>query len=132
MFNLKLVPGLIFAVSGLISCASTSSPTSKFNVDTKDRAFMDRLQKTIQGIDSHQITLVGYADSVGSKKRNSDLSLKRAESVQAVLQPNNFLASGKIQTEGMGEEKPIATNLTRQGRSQNRRVDLVLTAASQQ
>lgn len=63
----------------------------------------------------------GYADASGDPKGNNPLSLRRAEAVQARLAT---LAGIDVVSEGFGEEQPVASNDTVEGRSRNRRVDI--------
>ncbi len=79
--------------------------------------------------DKTLIQVAGYTDSTGSSQYNQALSERRARSVS-----NYFVAReitpARVQTFGMGESDPIATNSTPQGRQQNRRVELVLVPVS--
>lgn len=71
------------------------------------------------------IEIVGHTDDVGDDDYNLDLSRKRAASVRDFL-----VAEGvdplKLATFGMGEEMPIASNNTPEGRAENRRVEVLL------
>ncbi len=74
------------------------------------------------------IAVVGHTDSSGAAEYNQDLSVRRAASVEAFLTaayPNVAVTSS-----GMGEDSPIATNSTREGRQLNRRVEIQVTAKS--
>src|SRR3954466_11471450 len=70
-----------------------------------------------------RIRIAGFTDSTGSVAHNEELSLRRARSVRDVLQGRGLLAAQMI-VEGMGPEKPVASNATSTGRAQNRRVEL--------
>ncbi|MDZ4661689.1 MAG: OmpA family protein [Pseudomonadota bacterium] len=87
-----------------------------------------KVQKVISDVGSSQIAIEGHTDSVGAKKLNEELSTKRAEAVQSYLVANNNVAPNKITATGHGYSKPIATNKTAEGRAQNRRVDVIITA----
>ena len=69
------------------------------------------------------VTIEGHTDSSGDEAFNQQLSEDRAEAVKAEL-----VAQGanpdKIRTVGYGESKPVADNSTREGRAQNRRVEI--------
>ena len=70
-----------------------------------------------------RIRLVGYTDSVGNADKNKRLSRARAKSVLNALKLAG--APGKlIESEGRGEENPVASNKTAEGRKQNRRVEV--------
>jgi OmpA-OmpF porin, OOP family len=72
-----------------------------------------------------QINLLieGHTDNVGDSDKNKLLSQKRAESVLNFLQDNG-INSNRLTAVGYGETRPIVSNETRFGRSQNRRVEL--------
>ena len=73
-----------------------------------------------------EITIVGHTDSIGSNAYNFKLSRRRAESVKAKLLEFGLSEDRIVGIEAMGEEQPIATNATKEGRAQNRRVEFKL------
>ena len=75
---------------------------------------------------NYELTIVGHTDSIGSNAYNFKLSRRRAESVKAKLLEFGLSEDRIIGIEAMGEEQPIATNATREGRAQNRRVEFKL------
>ena len=72
-----------------------------------------------------KFTVEGHTDSVGSDKLNQKLSEERANSVRDFL-IDKGIDAGRLTAIGYGESKPIATNNTRAGRAQNRRVEINL------
>ena len=74
---------------------------------------------------SYTYSFAGHTDSVGSKKRNQELSEERAMAVKNYLAGQGIDAA-KMATEGFGEEKPIESNATQKGRDKNRRVELTI------
>ena len=72
------------------------------------------------------VTIVGHTDSIGSNKYNFGLSERRAESTKKRLIELGLSPERIVGIEGRGEEEPIATNETKEGRSQNRRVEFIL------
>ena len=70
----------------------------------------------------YKVVLAGHTDSVGAEAYNQKLSEKRAKAVADVL-AGYGVSEDKISTVGYGELKPIATNKTKEGRAQNRRVE---------
>jgi outer membrane protein OmpA-like peptidoglycan-associated protein len=70
-----------------------------------------------------RIRIEGYTDNVGSNSTNETLSLNRAEAVKKVLVTRG-VQEQQIITLGLGESKPVASNKSIQGRSENRRVEL--------
>ena len=72
-----------------------------------------------------RIEVIGHTDNTGSAAYNQDLSQRRAVSVAEVLRGSG-VPSGRIAAFGRGEDAPIASNLTPQGRAQNRRVEIII------
>lgn len=71
-------------------------------------------------------TIEAHTDSVGSAKYNQSLSEKRAASTVEVLKSLNVDAS-RLTAVGYGETKPAASNMNKEGRALNRRVNAVIT-----
>jgi OOP family OmpA-OmpF porin len=69
------------------------------------------------------LVISGHTDSTGSDAYNQDLSQRRAESVRAYLVSQGSPAD-KLSAVGYGESNPVADNGTKEGRAQNRRVEL--------
>ena len=71
------------------------------------------------------VEIVGYTDDVGDDDYNLELSQQRATSVRDYL-VSKGLDRNKIVTTGMGENMPVASNSTPEGRAENRRVEILL------
>ncbi|MGV8985496.1 MAG: OmpA family protein [Cypionkella sp.] len=71
------------------------------------------------------IEVVGHTDNVGAAAMNMDLSQRRAYSVANVL-IGAGVPGKRVSTYGRGEDQPVATNLTVDGRAQNRRVEIII------
>lgn len=71
------------------------------------------------------IQVIGHTDNVGSASYNQGLSERRAIAVSSVL-INAGVSARRIQSFGRGESQPIASNLSAEGRAQNRRVEVVI------
>ena len=72
-----------------------------------------------------RIEVIGHTDSTAEAAYNQQLSQDRANSVAAVLRSAGVPAS-RISTFGRGEDQPIASNLSPEGRAQNRRVEIII------
>lgn len=79
--------------------------------------------------DQTMVEVMGHTDSTGSEDYNWRLSEQRAASVSQYLMAQG-LASSRIQSSGLGESYPIASNSTPEGRQLNRRVELTLSPLS--
>ena len=67
----------------------------------------------------------GFADSTGNTARNRALSQRRADAVISYLVENHQIPLRRIVTPyGFGESNPVADNKTREGRAENRRVEV--------
>lgn len=71
------------------------------------------------------VHVVGHTDNTGSAGYNQDLSTRRAQGVAGVLLEAG-VAPSRVRSSGRGESEPIATNLTPEGRQQNRRVEVII------
>lgn len=71
------------------------------------------------------VQVIGHTDNTGDASYNQNLSKRRAQSVASVLMSEGVPAY-RIQSIGRGEDQPIASNLTPEGRAQNRRVEIVI------
>ncbi len=71
------------------------------------------------------VQVIGHTDNVGSAAYNLNLSRQRASAVAAEL-ISGGLSSGRVTSIGKGEDQPVASNLTPEGRAQNRRVEIVI------
>lgn len=86
------------------------------------------IQSIAQGLEKSpvlKLRIEGHTDSVGDAKQNLDLSKRRAEAVKTVLVAQFNVDAERLTTAGLGATKPIDSNDTPQGRSQNRRVEFV-------
>ncbi|MDR2885414.1 MAG: OmpA family protein [Rikenellaceae bacterium] len=73
------------------------------------------------------VTIYGHTDSTGSRATNEKLSADRANSVSAYL-VSKGVASSRMTTQGLASDQPVASNDTAEGRAQNRRVEIYITA----
>lgn len=76
-----------------------------------------------------QFTIGGHTDSSGSASMNQALSERRANAVRDYLIANG-IAADRLTAKGFGEDNPIATNKTRAGRKENRRVEVNLVKSN--
>lgn len=87
-------------------------------------ALLEKIKNVAGDLNSSAIVVEGHTDSVGTASSNKDLSLKRAEIVAQFLSTDS---ADNVSAVGYGFEKPITTNKTKEGREQNRRVDVIIT-----
>lgn len=85
------------------------------------------LDEVVQVLKDHpeitRIRIEGHTDSVGTRPYNQKLSERRAATVREYL-ASHGVEAGRMSSKGFGQERPIASNDTDQGRAQNRRVEI--------
>jgi outer membrane protein OmpA-like peptidoglycan-associated protein len=79
----------------------------------------------LQSEPDKSIRIEGHSDSTGDSENNLEISAQRANSVLDAL-VSLGVDPGRFTAAGMGEDFPIASNDTEEGRAQNRRVDVIL------
>lgn len=97
----------------------------KWNLLSASFEELDELFNLLEKYPSMKIAIHGHTDSRGSNSYNFTLSDNRTESVYDYLL-NKGIERDRIQYEGFGESKPIATNDSDDGRQMNRRVEFVV------
>jgi outer membrane protein OmpA-like peptidoglycan-associated protein len=88
---------------------------------------LDKLVTVLNDYKDTDIELQGHTDSKGSESYNQDLSEKRAETVSGYLGAKG-ISESRMNIKGFGETVPKYDNGTADGRSQNRRVEFLITA----
>ncbi len=100
--------------------------TASSHISANFYRVLSSVAKVINEYEKTYVDIYGHTDSVGKSSYNMTLSQQRADSVSRYLQTQQVLPQ-RIITHGVGEDHPVATNDTAQGRSQNRRVEIKLT-----
>jgi len=101
--------------------------TSKSNLTTTSMQNLDRVAEILIEFPDTNITIQGHTDNTGNKDFNLQLSKKRAESVAQYLSNKGVLFS-RFNIEAFGQDAPRYDNNTTQGRAQNRRVEMAISA----
>ena len=71
------------------------------------------------------VEVIGHTDNSGAAAYNQDLSQRRATSVAQVLRDAG-VQGNRLAAYGRGEDQPVASNLTPEGRAANRRVEIII------
>ena len=97
-----------------------------FNSATIKEEYTPILEKLKNYIEAknEKISIIGYTDSKGTKEYNKELSLRRAESLEEKLIDLGLSAEKIVETKGNGDNNPIASNDTEEGRAANRRIEV--------
>jgi OmpA-OmpF porin, OOP family len=99
---------------------------NKDNLTKQAREAIDELASSVANTKGYIITVEGGCDSVGGSDYNYDLSQRRANAVIQYLASEKSIPAHKIYLIGLGKDKPVEPNTTREGRAKNRRVDIRL------
>jgi len=91
---------------------------------------LDLLIKKLLKFPDYRIMIVGFTDSTGDDAYNLKLSELRAKAVFDYLVRNDF-PKNRLEYKGMGEQNPIDSNDTEEGRRRNRRVEFYLIKMQQ-
>ena len=100
---------------------------NKSNVSETAKAELKEFAEKMADFEQTNITVLGHTDNIGSEAANLSVSKKRAQSVVKHLQQCG-IAEGRLTYDGMGYTMPIASNDTDEGRAQNRRVEVYVSA----
>lgn len=84
---------------------------------------VDNLADVMKNNPDLNVIIEGHTDSVGSAEANKKLSQKRADAVKQYMVKKTGIDAKRITAQGFGEDKPVASNDTKEGRAQNRRVE---------
>jgi len=95
----------------------------KSNIRADARPVLDEAVRTLKEAGQIRVAVEGHTDSRGTDQYNLGLSIRRANAVADYLATRG-IARSRLQVNGFGESRPVASNDTDDGRAQNRRVEL--------
>ena len=99
--------------------------TDSYTLKNESRETIDNIIEAIKKTyPDREIIVQGHTDNTGSEEYNKTLSERRAKTVADYILPN--LNHDKLSYSGFGDKEPIAPNDTAEGRSKNRRVDIII------
>jgi chemotaxis protein MotB len=109
-------------------------PSGEDQISDQGKEVLKRVGAVLQQAKDKTVRIEGHTDNVPTGKHlrarfptNWELSTARATNVVRFLQDEAGIEAGGLEAVGMGEYHPIATNKTPAGRSQNRRIEIILT-----
>ena len=111
----------------LIMPGNVTFPTNGYTVRTQFTPVLDSVARVLYKFTDTSLRVTGHTDSTGSLDYNYNLSERRANSVANYLATQG-IDQGRLITQGVGPDQPIASNDTDSGRAQNRRVELSIIA----
>ena len=101
--------------------------TNKSDLKQASKNELSQFAAKMQDMQDTDITIFGHTDNTGSDAVNERLSNERAQSVANYLK-NCGIATSRMTTEGKSYSMPVASNETKEGRAQNRRVEIYISA----
>jgi len=116
------------SVSGAVVLEGLNFLKGSSELDGDPSTALQELAALLTQDPSKTVVLVGHTDASGSLKGNVALSRKRADSVMLRLIETYGVDPAQLSAEGVGYLSPRASNATAEGREENRRVEVVLTA----
>nr|WP_198555769.1 OmpA family protein [Rahnella sp. AA] len=94
-------------------------------LSTESKQSVEKLAGELLHVGLNKVNLDGHTDNYGDASYNKDLSLRRANTVAAAF-ADAGMPRANIQTRGLGQSQPVASNKTQAGRAQNRRVSVII------
>ncbi|CAM3354358.1 MULTISPECIES: OmpA family protein [Pseudomonas] len=114
--------GWAFGLSGKVLFGSDVESLNKASTD-----IVERIGKALVGAGIERVRVDGHTDASGKESYNQQLSLRRAKSVVKVL-TGVGMKEENVKLRGLGSSEPVASNTTVAGRTENRRVSIVVIA----
>lgn len=99
--------------------------TGKADIKPESDATLNEIARLLRTNAALTLHVVGHTDNVGSAAANMELSRQRAAAVVHALVTKYQIGASRLAAAGVGPFSPVATNRTEEGRSKNRRVELV-------
>lgn len=113
----------------LIRAHGFSFKPGSSEIESNNFALLNKIIDAISRFDNAQLRISGHTDSTGSAELNMSLSEARALTVADFLIKVGKIDALRVQSEGYGKEKPVASNESPDGRAQNRRVEILIINA---
>lgn len=102
-------------------------PSDQGDVDPAQAAIITRIARELLAVGIRHVAIEGHTDNTGRTAHNLALSARRARSVARLFEISGF-AAGDIATAGLAARYPVEDNATPEGRRENRRVVVLITA----
>ncbi|MFJ2449992.1 OmpA family protein [Pseudomonas sp. NPDC087626] len=114
--------GWAFGLSGKVLFGSDVE-----SLNAQSTEIVERIGKALLGVGIDRVRVDGHTDASGKEAYNQQLSMRRAKSVRNVL-TRVGMREENVQLRGLGSSVPVASNKTATGRTENRRVAIVVSA----
>jgi len=114
--EIKVEVGQAIVLNGIVF------ESAKADIRAESDSVLEKAYNTLKQNPDIVVEIRGYTDNSGNKKKNMKLSLDRAEAVKSYL-TNKGISAERVMTKGFGSDDPVASNKTKEGRQQNRRIE---------
>jgi outer membrane protein OmpA-like peptidoglycan-associated protein len=106
----------------MIDMLTVYFPNGKSTISSDAKTRLREMAEKAKGIEGYSVQVEGHASAVGRDALNQNLSRERAEAVTAVLEQNGVPSTKMFPPAAMGVSDQVASNATKEGQAQNRRV----------
>jgi len=97
---------------------------NKYDLKDSAKEGLNQVIDLLRAYPTNALRVTGHTDAVGSDSLNQTLSERRAQAVADYIAQNGKIDPSRIKVVGYGKHRPVATNVTEEGRQQNRRVEI--------
>jgi len=108
----------------LISAQGFYFPSGGSEIESSNFGLLNKILSSIKQFPNARLEIDGHTDSVGSGDLNLRLSEKRAAKVASFISNVGHVPAERISHKGYGDTKPVASNKTKEGRTENRRIEV--------
>ncbi|EAY27614.1 fibronectin-binding protein, putative [Microscilla marina ATCC 23134] len=126
MSLLLLINGFAFAQKHKAIRVSIYFGGGSYYIDAKQKRNIVKVIKQIKDLSKYQISITSHTDNIGGKEYNEWLSKMRSNAVLKQLIEHQ-IKKGKVLIKDFGQDNPMYTNDSHNGRIRNRRVDLLFS-----
>lgn len=110
----------------LIRAQGFSFKSGGSEIESSNFTLLNKIIDAVGRFPGSKIVVSGHTDATGSDELNLSLSRNRAQTVSNFMTQVGNIVPSRIESKGFGEEKPVASNETVEGRAQNRRVEILI------
>jgi outer membrane protein OmpA-like peptidoglycan-associated protein len=110
----------------LITLSGIEFAKNKADVSARSFGLLNKVAMAVQKLPEAGIEISGHTEARGKEIKNQEISQQRADAVLKFLTEVGGVDAGRINARGMGSSKPVATNKTTDGRTQNRRIEVLI------
>ena len=90
-------------------------------------SLLSKVKQALKEFPEKYILIEGHTDATGNAYKNKVLSQNRSKAVAEYLLADMSIDKNQIEYFGLGDQRPIASNRTKEGRARNRRIDIIIS-----